>query len=82
MWVSVLVLYCLILPADNLLSHTHIYAGRLLAIGNMTGNQKIIEAGGGMGLATAAAAFYTGAAALLTPDLSHFPLPVGLLGQR
>ena len=53
----------------------------LLAVGNMNGNQKIIEAAGGMGLATAAAAFYTGAAALLTPDLSYFQLPVGLLSR-
>lgn len=47
----------------------------------MNGSQKIIDAAGGLGLATAAAAFYTGAAALLTPDLSYFQLPVGNLAR-
>ncbi|GAK64598.1 GPR1 family protein [Moesziomyces antarcticus] len=53
----------------------------LLAIGNMNGNESIIKAGGAMGLATSAAAFYTGAAALLTPDLSYFQLPVGNMAR-
>lgn len=53
----------------------------LLAVGNMNGNGKIIEAGGALGLVTSAAAFYTGAAALLTPDLSYIQLPVGNLAR-
>lgn len=36
-----------------------------------------MDAAGEMGLATAAAALYTGAASLLTLDLSYFQLPVG-----
>lgn len=47
----------------------------------MTGSDAVMDAAGGMGLATAAAAFYTGAASLLTPDLSYFQLPVGLLAR-
>lgn len=47
----------------------------------MNGSQQVIEAAGGLGLVTSAAAFYTGAAALLTPDLSYFQLPVGNLAR-
>ncbi len=53
----------------------------LLAIGNMRHSTALIQAAGGFGLATSATALYCGAAALLTPDLSYFQLPVGDLSR-
>jgi succinate-acetate transporter protein len=40
------------------------------------------RAGGGMGLATAFVAFYTGIAGILTPETSYFVLPVGDLSGK
>jgi len=51
----------------------------LLAIGNFGAHTNVIKAGGGMGLATAFAAWYVAFAGLLTADTSFFVLPVGPL---
>lgn len=51
-------------------------------ISEFTENLAIHKAGGGFGLATAAAAFYAGAAQLLTEDNSLFTLPVGPIRRR
>lgn len=49
----------------------------LLMAGEFTDNLTVHKVGGGAGLFTAAAAFYAGAAQLLTEDNSLFTLPVG-----
>ncbi|PWN27507.1 hypothetical protein BDZ90DRAFT_252773 [Jaminaea rosea] len=58
----------------------------LLFIGYFVGNESratmVTKAGGGFGIATAAVAWYVGAAGLLTPDTSYFTLPVIELSRR
>ena len=54
----------------------------LLMIGEFLGNLTIHRVGGGVGIATAAAAFYAGAAQLLTKDIFWFTLPVGSIPRR
>jgi succinate-acetate transporter protein len=53
-----------------------------LMISEFTESLTIHKVGGGFGLATAAAAFYAGAAQLLTEDNSFFTLPVGPIRRR
>jgi hypothetical protein len=54
----------------------------LLMVGQFSGNASVHKAGGGLGLVTAAIAFYAGAAQLLTEDNSWFTLPVGPVRRR
>jgi len=54
----------------------------LLMAGELTGNATIPKVAGGFGLATAAVAFYAGAAQLITAENSYFTLPVGQLHRR
>ena len=51
-------------------------------IGSFSGSLTIHKMGGGVGLAGAGAAYYAGAAQLLTEDLSWFTLPVGPIPRR
>lgn len=51
-------------------------------IGDEAKSTKVHKAGGGFGIATAAVAWYVGAAGLLTPDTSYFTLPVIELSRR
>ena len=51
-------------------------------VAQFTGSVSVQKAGGGFGLATAAAAFYAGTAQLLTEDNSFFTLPVGHMRRR
>jgi len=54
-----------------------------LAIGSfLPDNVKLTKAGGGLGIVTAAIAYYCAAASIITPDSSFFPLPVGALPKR
>ncbi|MCO5565799.1 hypothetical protein L7F22_019474 [Adiantum nelumboides] len=48
----------------------------LLFVAYFTGKSSVTTAGGALGIVTAAIAFYTGAAGLLSPDTSYFSLPV------
>jgi len=54
----------------------------LLMAGEFAESLTIHKVGGGFGLATAAVAFYAGAAQLLTEDNSWFTLPVGPIRRR
>lgn len=54
----------------------------LLFIAEMTGKSAVQTAGGSLGIITAAIAFYTGAAGLLSPDTSYFMLPVLDLSRK
>ena len=54
----------------------------LLMAGEFSGSVGVHKAGGAVGIATAAAAFYTGAAQLLTGDNSLFTLPLGVIPRR
>jgi len=54
----------------------------LLMAGEFTESLAVHKAGGAVGLATAAAAFYAGTAQLLTEDNSLFTLPLGSLSRR
>jgi hypothetical protein len=54
----------------------------LLFIHDLTGNAPVGTAGGALGIITAAIAFYTGAAGLLSPDTSYFMLPVLDLSRK
>ena len=47
-----------------------------LFVAYFTGKSSVTTAGGALGIVTAAIAFYTGAAGLLSPDTSYFSLPV------
>jgi len=49
----------------------------LLCAAEFSGNSKVHIAGGAFGILTAAIAFYTAFAGMLTPDTSHFLVPVG-----
>ena len=51
-------------------------------IGEFSGNLTVYKMGGGIGVATAIAAFYAGAAQVLTEDVSRFTLPVGSIPCR
>jgi len=51
-------------------------------VSEFTENLSIHKAGGGFGIATAAVAFYAGAAQLLTEENSLFTLPVGHIPRR
>ena len=53
-----------------------------LMIGEFSGSLTIHKLGGGIGIAAAVAAFYTGAAQVLTEDVSWFTLPVGPISRR
>lgn len=48
-----------------------------LMIGAYKGSVRCHKIGGGLGLLTAAIAYYTGAAGVLTPDVTFIQLPVG-----
>lgn len=54
----------------------------LLMIGEFTENLSVHKAGGGLGIVTAAIAFYTAAHGVINPDSSYFGLPVGDLPKR
>ena len=54
----------------------------LLMIGEFSGSITISKMGGGAGIATGLAAFYGGAAQLLTEDNCWFTLPVGPIPRR
>lgn len=54
----------------------------LLAIHFISGSADVGTAGGAFGIITAAIAFYTGAAGLLSPDTSYFMLPVMDLSRK
>ena len=54
----------------------------LLMAGEFTESTSVHKAGGAVGLCTAAAAFYAGAAQLLTEDNSLFTLPLGVIPRR
>ncbi|KEI39545.1 uncharacterized protein L969DRAFT_49244 [Mixia osmundae IAM 14324] len=54
-----------------------LFVGKLLPT-----HTAITTAGGAFGLVTAACAFYTGAAGLLTPDAGYLVLPVGDLSRK
>jgi succinate-acetate transporter protein len=54
----------------------------LLMIGAFTANATISKAGGGVGILTAAIAFYTAAHGIINDDSSFFTLPVGDLPKR
>lgn len=51
-------------------------------VGDANTASMVQKAGGGFGIATAAVAWYVGAAGLLTPDTSYFSLPTGDLSRR
>lgn len=54
----------------------------LLACHFLTGHAVLQKVGGSFGIATAAVAFYAGAAQLLTEDNCWFTLPVGRINSR
>lgn len=54
----------------------------LLAIAEMNGSVALVKAAGGLGIVTALAAFYSGAAAFYSADLTIFTLPVGDLSRK
>jgi len=54
----------------------------MLMIGEFTESLKATKAGGGLGIVTAALAYYAGTSGLLTPQASYFTLPVGDLPKR
>ncbi|KAI5475824.1 membrane protein [Pseudohyphozyma bogoriensis] len=54
----------------------------LLAIGSITQQKSVTQAGGGFGILTAFVAFYDAAAGLITPDNSYFVLPIGELSRE
>jgi succinate-acetate transporter protein len=62
----------------SLLDLTYLF----LMVSELTGSLTVQKVAGGVGLATAAVAYYAGAAQLLTEDNSWFTLPVGLLHRR
>lgn len=54
----------------------------LLFIAELSGKAAVQTAGGAFGIVTAAIAFYTSAAGLLSPDTSYFMLPVLDLSRK
>jgi succinate-acetate transporter protein len=54
----------------------------MLMIGEFLEKPDVSKAGGGLGILTAAIAFYTAAHGVINPDSSYFGLPVGDLPKR
>lgn len=54
----------------------------VLAAADMTGNPRLTQAGGGLGIIGGFGAIYTAIAGLLTHDTSYFTIPVGNLAPK
>jgi succinate-acetate transporter protein len=54
----------------------------MLMIGAFLVNEKATKAGGGLGLVTAAIAYYCASAHIITSQTSYFPLPIGHLPKN
>lgn len=54
----------------------------LLGAGSFTGKENVTKAGGGMGIATALVAFYTGSSVLFTKQDSGLYLPRGFYQKQ